>query len=273
MSRTGIYGFAGAKPVDAAVRAECTEVIEFSESHRSSPAVLAMVNAMAPLTSGTPLSCADSESWPGGGLAASVAHQTADAEGEWVTKVARALASRPGPTHRIYARTLGRRRFVEVALSAAGVPFLRWDDGVLDTDTARLMKSMLARFDSNGYSSATDKMTFLRDASRFDSVSEPTGRQDLLDALQWCHDLLRDGITPADIRARIRVGDTTTLISTRCPSAHWARRKGQQFDWVVIVGLEEGVIPDFRAASTEETAPKRLGCCPSCSRELDMASL
>ncbi|MHA4893043.1 3'-5' exonuclease, partial [Enterococcus faecium] len=30
--------------------------------------------------------------------------------------------------------------------------------------------------------------------------------------------------------------------------------KGQQFDWVVIVGLEEGVIPDFRASSADEMA-------------------
>lgn len=254
----GIYGFAGAKPVeiDAAVREECAEVIEFSESHRSSPAVLAMVNAMAPLTSGTTLSCADAASWPGGGLAASVAHQTAENEGEWVTKIAQALVTRvPNQRIGIIARTLGRRRFVEAALTTAGVAFLRWDDGVLDTDTARLMKSMLARFDAKGYGSASDKMTFLRDASGFDSVAEPTGRQDLLDALQWCHDLLRDGIAPADIRARIRIGDATTLISA--PGVHLLTGhvgKGQQFDWVVVVGLEDGVIPDFRASTPEETA-------------------
>lgn len=254
----GIYGFAGAKPVeiDAAVRAECTEVIEFSESHRSSPAVLAMVNSMTPLTSGTPLFCADPASWPGGGLAASVDHQTAEAEGEWSTKIVHALLSRVSNQRiGIIARTLGRRRFVEAALTAAGVPFLRWDDGVLDTDTARLMKSMLARFDNRGYSSATEKMTFLRDAAGFDSVAEPTGRQNLLDALQWCHDLLRDGVAPAEIRARIRVGDATTLISA--PGVHLLTGhvgKGQQFDWILIVGLEEGVIPDFRASSADELA-------------------
>jgi DNA helicase II / ATP-dependent DNA helicase PcrA len=50
----GIYGFAGAKPtqIHAAIRAECTDVIEFAESHRSSPAVIGMVNALAPLTAG-----------------------------------------------------------------------------------------------------------------------------------------------------------------------------------------------------------------------------
>ena len=254
----GIYGFAGARPVevDEAVRAECAEVIEFSESHRSSPAVLAMVNAMAPLTLGTGLTCADAASWPGGGIAASVAHQTAEAEGAWVTKIAQALLVRvPSQRIGIIARTLGRRRFAEAALTAASVPFLRWDDGVLDTDTARLVKSVLARFDARGYSSSSDKMAFLREASGFDSVAEPTGRHDLLDALQWCHDLLREGVTPADVRARIHIGDSTTLISA--PGVHLLTGhvgKGQQFDWVVIVGLEDGVIPDFRAKTLEEGA-------------------
>jgi DNA helicase II / ATP-dependent DNA helicase PcrA len=33
-----------------------------------------------------------------------------------------------------------------------------------------------------------------------------------------------------------------------------SRVKGQQFDWVVVLGTEEGCIPDFRAASSEELA-------------------
>lgn len=252
----GIYGFAGAKPaeIDAAIRAECTEVIEFSESHRSSPAVLAMVNAMSTRTSGTPLTSADPDSWPSGGLAASVAHQTAHAEGAWVRQVAEALVARaPGQRVGIIARTLGRRRFVEEALTSAGVSFYRWDDGVLDTDTARTMKSMLARFDSRGYDSADDKMAFLRDAAGFESVAEPTGRESLLGALHWCHDLLRDGTPAADIRSRIHVGDANTLITA--PGVHLLTGhvgKGQQFDWVIVVGLEDGVIPDFRATSADD---------------------
>ncbi|MFB8190380.1 UvrD-helicase domain-containing protein [Microbacterium sp. NPDC055988] len=252
----GIYGFAGAKPseIDAAIRAECTEVIEFSESHRSSPAVLAMVNAMSTLTAGTPLTAADPGSWPSGGLAASVVHRTADAEATWVAQVVTALVARvPGQRVGIIARTLGRRRFVEDALTSAGVAFYRWDDGVLDTETARTIKSMLARFDVRGYDAAGDKMAFLRDAAVFESVTDPTGRESLLGALHWCHDLLRDGTTAADIRSRIHIGDANTLITAsgvHLLTGHVG--KGQQFDWVVVVGLEEGVIPDFRATSADE---------------------
>lgn len=252
----GIYGFAGAKPsvVDAAVRDECTEVIELSESHRSSPAVLAMVNSLSSLTAGTPLTSADATSWPSGGLAASVAHQTADSEGLWVTQVARALTTRvPDQRIGIIARTLGRRRFVEEALLTADVPFYRWDDGVLDTDTARTMKSMLARFDARGYDASSDKMAFLREAASFDSATDPSVRESLLNALHWCHDLLRDGVVPTDVRSRIQIGDANTLITAsgvHLLTGHVG--KGQQFDWVVVVGLEDGVIPDFRATTVEE---------------------
>lgn len=252
----GIYGFAGARPAEiyAAIRAECTEVIEFSESHRSSPAVLAMVNAMTPLTAGTALTCADPGSWPGSGLAASVFHATADAEAMWVTQVAQAIITRaPGQRVGILARTLGRRRFVEAALTGAGLTFLRWDDALLDTETARTMTAMLGRFDARGYDAATDKMAFLRAASGFEAVIDPSGRESLLNALHWCHDLIRAGATALEVRKRIQVGDGTTLITA--PGIHLLTGhigKGQQFDWVVVVGLEEGVIPDFRATTAED---------------------
>src|SRR5690606_36551292 len=152
------------------------------------------------------------------------------------------VARVPGQRVGIIARTLGRRRFVEDALTSAGVAFYRCDDGVLDTDTARTMKAMLARFAARGYDAAGDKMTLPRDAAGFESVADPTGRESLLGALHWCHDLLRDGATAADIRSRIQVGDANTLITAsgvHLLTGHVG--KGQQFDWVVVVGLEEGV--------------------------------
>lgn len=254
----GIYGFAGAKPsaTYTAIRGECTEVIEFSESHRSAPAVLGMVNAMATLTGGTALSAADPGSWPSGGLAACVAHETAGDEATWMTNVVQALIVRvPNQRIGIMARTVGRRRFVEESLTAASVPFYRWDDGVLDTDTASIMKSLLARFDVRGYDAASDKTAFLRAAAGFESIADPAGRESLLSALLWCHDLLRDGISPTEIRSRIRVGDSATLITV--PGVHLLTGhvgKGQQFDWVMIVGLEDGVLPDFRAKTADEQA-------------------
>ena len=78
----GIYGFTGAKPeeVYAQITHEVGEVVQLTESHRSSPAVLAAVTALVPLTHGTALTCAAPDTWPSGGIAVEVSHQTADAE-------------------------------------------------------------------------------------------------------------------------------------------------------------------------------------------------
>lgn len=233
----------------------CASVIEFSESHRSSPAVLNTVNALVPLTSGRTLTAADPSSWPSGGLAASVAHESAKLEADWIVNLARAILSRV-PKHRIgvLARTAPRRKFADEAFAATDVVHYRWDDGVLDTDTAKFVKAMLARFDLVAYA-AVDKMAFLRDAASFESITDVDIRKSMVDALGWVQDLLSNGVDPEVIRARIRVGDSSTLITSagvHLFSGHVG--KGQQFDWVIVVGLEEDCIPFFKATTAEEIA-------------------
>lgn len=252
----GIYGFAGAKPteIDRAVREECRTVIEFSESHRSSPAVLGMVNALAPLTSGQKLTAADPLSWPSGGLAGSVAHDTAESEATWIVQISRALLNRsPGQRVGVLARTGPRRRFVDDAFAASDVPHFRWDDGVLDTEVAKLIKAMLARFDTSGYSAASDKMAYLRDAAALNSIVDVDVLRGSVDALGWVHDLLGASVTPQDIRGRIKIGDASTLITTagvHLLNGHLG--KGQQFDWVVVAGVEEEFIPISMASTADE---------------------
>lgn len=250
----GIYGFAGAKPeeIDKAVRVECgLNVIEFSESHRSSPAVLNLVNALTPRTGGTPLTSADPGSWPGGGLAGHAAFGDTDTEAQWVIAIAKfVLTSAPNQRVAIISRTKLRRRFVDAVAEQSGLPCHRWDDGVLDTDTAKIIKAMLARLNLAEYQSTDDKPAYLREAAELEALQDPSSREALADALNWCYDLLDDGLTPADIRARVRIGDQNTLLNV--PGIHLLTGhvgKGQQFDWVIIIGAEEGCIPDFRATT------------------------
>jgi DNA helicase-2/ATP-dependent DNA helicase PcrA len=249
----GIYGFAGAQPtqVDAAIREECPDVIEFAESHRSSPAVLGMVNSLTPLTGGLTLTCARPGSWPSNGLAAAVRFDTPDAEARWaVWFAAQTLARVPGQRIGIIGRTAPRRAAVDAVAAESGLPTFRWDDGVLDTETARLVKTMLVRINAAEVLGADDPLAHLREAADMDSVSETDTRRYLADALVWCLDKLRDGVTPIQIRDRIRVGDQDTLLTAagvHLLSGHVG--KGQQFDWVVVVGAEDGVIPDWRSTT------------------------
>ncbi len=118
----GIYEFAGASPsqIDAIVRAAAEDVIEFNESHRSSPAVLGLVNSLNPITGGQCLQCADPASWPNGGLAALATFSTAYTEAASVTRLARRILGR-APNHRVgvISRVKSRLRFIDAAVEAA----------------------------------------------------------------------------------------------------------------------------------------------------------
>lgn len=251
----GIYGFAGARPdeVDKHVRAECSHVIEFAHSHRSSPAVLNMVNTLAPLTGGTALSPAEPDSWPAGGLASQIVFDTPVAEAEWAIKCVRFIL-KSAPQHRIgiIARTGGRRRFVDAAIEASDLPSFRWDDGVLDTETAQVIKTMLSRLNVGAFNAASDPLDHVRSVAGLGGIQDPSTREALGGALVWCCDLLQQGLDPSEIKRRIRIGDGSTLLNV--PGVHLLTGhvgKGQQFDWVLIVGAEEGAIPDFRARTPE----------------------
>lgn len=252
----GIYGFTGAKPIEIhrRIAEECSETITFSESHRSSPAVLAAVNSLIPLTNGTRLVAADETSWPGGGLFAAASFPSAEAEATWVAGLAERLASKV-PNHRIgiMARTQKRRKFVEDALDVKGVDYMRWDDGVLDTETARAMRSMLGHFNLSAYNQAKNKISFLRESSGLEEIADSSTRQSLVEALGWCYELLRDGFSPEKILTRIKVGNNDTLVTksgVHVLNGHLG--KGQQFDWAMIVGAEDGSIP-LHLAKTDES--------------------
>ncbi|MGB6243572.1 UvrD-helicase domain-containing protein, partial [Gordonia sp. (in: high G+C Gram-positive bacteria)] len=249
----GIYGFAGAQPaqIDAAIRSECSTVIEFAESHRSSPAVLSMVNSLNKMTGGLTLTSARPDSWPGGGLAAGVRFNNPSEEGRWAVGFARYILDR-APQQRIgvICRTAPRRETVDAIADQSGLPVYRWDDGVLDTETAKIMKAMLVRLNAVEALASADPLLYLRESAALGAVADTDTRRFMADALLWCLDKLRDGMTPAQIHGRIKVGDQNTLLTA--PGLHLLSGhvgKGQQFDWVIVVGAEDGVIPDWRSTT------------------------
>ena len=255
----GIYGFAGADPahVKANIAAEVSRKIKVTESHRSSPAVLAMVNALRHLTEGQILSCAQPDTWPGNGVAARVSFSTAAQEASAALSVARhihALASNQRIA--VIARSKNRRRFIdELVIDTTGIDCYRWDDPVFDTQTAPFLRRALHRVTVASFAAAADRLAYLWDLAQGQDVQDPYTRECLVDALAWAAALLTEGVSSAAVAARITVGDGDTLLTKsglHLLTGHVG--KGQQFDWVIIVGLEDGCLPDFRASSASELA-------------------
>ncbi len=249
----GIYGFAGAAPAETfpEIQRETSKTIVFAESHRSAPAVLEMINALAPFTSGQKLRSANPERWPGGGIAGIAAFQTATAEAAWAVGVTGQILSR-APAHRVavIARTSPRRRFADAAFSKSELPVYRWHDPVMDTDTARIMRRALAALNARAPAPVPDPFGTLREMTGIATTQDPSTRQSLSEAVRWASDLLEEGHTPGSIFSRITVGDQATLLTV--PGVHLLTGhlgKGQQFDWVIILGAEDGCVPDFRATT------------------------
>jgi DNA helicase-2/ATP-dependent DNA helicase PcrA len=235
---------------DRKIDRETSKTIVFADSHRSAPAVLEMVNALAPFTSGQRLRCADPGRWPGGGIAGIAAFPTATHEAAWAVAAAGQILGR-APAHRVavIARTSPRRRFADAAFSRSAVPHYRWNDPVMDTDTARILRRALGRFGRKP-TPAPGALDMLSAMTRIAATQDPSTRQSLTEAVQWASDLLEEGLSPGEIASRTTIGDEATLLTA--PGVHLLTGhlgKGQQFDWVVIVGAEDGCTPDFRAGT------------------------
>lgn len=154
-----------------------------------------------------------------------------------------------------------RRRFADAAFAAEeDLEVHRWDDGVLDTDTARRVKLGQHGCFSSARRGRLDRV--LRDFADFHQIQDPADWLALANALGWVLELLTQALNPAEISKRIRVGDNSTLLLTKAGvhllSGHAG--KGQQFDWVVVIGLEDGNVPFFEARSNKLYSKRHTSC-------------
>ena len=249
----GIYAFAGAQPehVKKELETECSETIEFAESFRSSPAVLTAVNSLNRLTGGQALTAANPGSWPSGGLAAYRQFDHAEKEATYIKNLCSWILSEGcAPQQRIgiSTRLKRRRQLVDEMIAASSLPYCIWDDGVLDKSIAQKIRSMLRGLSLSEFHSADDPLAFLRQAVAFDNEQDPDERTALSNALNWCFDLLDKNVDPDTIQKRIQIGDNDSLITrsgVHLLTGHAG--KGQQFDWMVVVGLEEDYLPSYQA--------------------------
>jgi len=253
----GIYGFAGAAPerVLHAALAEGIAAITFAESHRSSPAVLDLVNSLIPWTLGDKLECSVPASWPGGGLAAHRVASDVAEEANWVMEFASTLLDL-APSHRIgvLARSKMRREAVDAKLTERRNTFdwYRWDDPIFDSRIALYLKSSLRKI-SNQQLSGPEFEEHVRANIDPLELQDPITKQGLVEACGWVRDLSAQGVSKVDIIDRIKIGENDTVLTAaglHLVTGHSG--KGQQFDWVIVLGVESDSIPSRHAKTQDE---------------------
>jgi DNA helicase-2/ATP-dependent DNA helicase PcrA len=211
-----------------------------------------MVNTLAPTVGGQTLTCADRSKWPGGGVAGTVTFPTIDEEATWVTNLCKGILWR-APSHRIavVVRYRKRRAALDAAFAAdTALPSFRWDQPFVDKEVVDPLRSALRRANPRAAAEATSVRDYLWQLADGATIQDPSLRESMSDATAWAADEFSDGNSFSDLAHRIATLDGGSILTT--PGVHLLSGhsgKGQQFDWTIVAGLEEGTIPFFKADS------------------------
>lgn len=248
----GIFRFAGATP--EAVLAEIGELdprsIPLRTSYRSSPKVLQVVSRLGDKIEADPLSAADPSAWEGKASFTIHHHATSTAEAEWVIdEVDQLLSLDYIKTVAVMARTGERRRPVDDAFNARGLNVERWDDPTHAPDAVALLRRHVHSLPSGATSPATDLEKLCLEAT---SPEATDTRQAVQEACAALAEVARSTNEVVALVAQMRVESTPER--SVGPGVHLLSGhigKGQEFDAVIVIGLEEESLPFYYACKAE----------------------
>jgi len=252
----GIFSFAGAAPKEIleSIESQCNSSVRFTTSFRSSPAVLNAVNSLRGITGGEELDCALPDLWPNGGLFGVVRFASVDDEAKYIYEFSKYLTQKlPSQRVGIMARAGHRRKWVDQKLGEQKIEHYPWDQSIFDDKTAKTVRDLLLSLKGANLEGRSDLKEVLRENSGLERLHDPDQRRFLSEALGWVTEQIGEGRKTLEIVKGIKTGSNQKLINK--PGIHLLNAhlgKGQQFEWVIIAGLEEGAIPYYKARSKDE---------------------
>lgn len=241
----GIYSWAGAAPTkaEALIKHTCGDPIRMRESYRSSPTVLEAVNSISELVDPeSGLVSALPDEWPGGGCSAALVLENQAAEAEVAVRLAKSIHSAaPEASIGIIARAQWRRKAIDAAFAnLTDVLVRRWELAIDDPATVALIRSTVA---------ALPKRATLADARVAVLKSLDPADVDAKGLVEDAFEILEqsEASTARSAIKRIRTADSQQTVGPGVHLLNAHTGKGQQFDWVFVVGLEEGHLPGNRS--------------------------
>jgi DNA helicase-2/ATP-dependent DNA helicase PcrA len=253
----GIYSFAGADPdgVFAAIRAQNPDVVEFDVSYRSSPAVLRTVNALAAEMQSTQLVCADPDRWADDGHVIGFVNDDTDAEAVSLLKLVADILQDGAATVGVVLRRSSRADGLRSAARQLGVAYEDWALATHVPAVVELLHKMHPRASKLG---ATDSEALGHLDELCREALDPDDADtfdELASAIEQLEEVIADGTSLDDAMAGCRAsGDTEAPVAPGLHLLTGHKGKGQEFDWVIILGLEVGHIPDFRNEGPDDVA-------------------
>jgi DNA helicase-2/ATP-dependent DNA helicase PcrA len=245
----GIYGFAGAQPELVVERIRCRDAreLELTASYRSSPAVLRAVSALSKALGGQDVRAAAEVDWEGRGRLLALRTRNARQEAAWIAAtVEEWLAEDARLSIGVIARAKGRRKWVDEEIQRRGIPTEIWDFPAHKPLIVELLVRHLPTIDSAlGRSEAVEDL-YLRCLVEIDDL-DLDSQDELNEAFDTIGELVAE-MSLAEIVSGIRISSSPE--DPVGPGLHLLNGhvgKGQQFDRVIIVGLEEAFLPHYRA--------------------------
>jgi DNA helicase-2/ATP-dependent DNA helicase PcrA len=161
-----------------------------------------------------------------------------------------------GTTVGLIARTGTRLAAIRRDAETADLPFTDWSDPLHHAEALRRLREYLptaVRAQKNDDQAALNLLEQL--CLKSCSADDVDGRDEIHDACAELRELVEGGASLQRALARCRPNqpsEAPVRPGLHLLNAHLG--KGQEFDHVVIVGLEEGIIPDFRSTTPEALA-------------------
>jgi DNA helicase-2/ATP-dependent DNA helicase PcrA len=263
----GIYGFAGADPdwVFDRIGDRSPIRVHLDKSHRSSPEVLAVVNAVAGALGGPALTAANPAAWAGRGRASLAVFESPAAEAEWLlsqishwqSEAAAEEPPRPITVGVLTRMKVGGRRdaFLEHA-RASGLQVETWDHPLHRPEVVQLLRRHL----DGVLATVADPRQQIEELYLRCFADVPAENANTLIDLRDAADELVDLIHEEDLESlvgRIRISSEVDMPVG--PGVHVLTGhtgKGQGFDKVVILGFEEGQIPSFFVKGRPDSDPE-----------------
>lgn len=241
----GIYTWAGAQPVevDAILNAACPRPVKLSESYRSSPHVLALVNSIGTQLSATTLKSAQEDAWPNSGFGTAFVFDDFDDEASQIVAVARLLLARdPALSIGVITRSAWRRKVIDEHFASSDLPIRRWDLAVDDPRILQVVRDAMTQLPRGvGFDAARDGVLDTVDPADVDTIEQ----------VEEVFNFLGESGLPTP-RAALRTlrssGEPERAVSPGVHLLNAHTGKGQQFDWTFVVGLEENHVPDRRSS-------------------------
>ncbi|WP_324701304.1 ATP-dependent helicase [Micrococcus sp. HOU01] len=241
----GIYGWAGAAPeqIHAELEESC-EVITLTDSFRSSPAVLKVVNSISADLGAPALEAVEPERWGKSGGHAYAANYPSDtAEADGIIALTDYLAGKyPDDRIGVICRAAYRRGALDRAYERASHQPQFWDIALDTPRVASLLKLHARHVDPAA--SFADQIAELQE--RVCAAVPPTDVDTLTEVQEACEQLAEHEETDVSVASLVNRIRDHQVVSAIAPGVHVLNAhvgKGQQFDWVVVMALDEGHVP------------------------------